>query len=148
MGLKMVPLKFDLIEEGRFKDSVDTALAKAMSELLQHVRKHGPETTVKSKAELNIKITLCFDGAEETDYSVKAAVSMKIPGPPVHVTKAIHEVEQTGEETLFVRASGSSDDSPRQMRLATDDGRGIDPKTGKPFPPLRPAAESPKPDGK
>lgn len=145
MAFKMVPLSFDLIEEGRFKQSVNDALAKTMRELLAHVQKYGAEVTAKSKGELNIKIVLQFDGAEETDYSVKASISTKIPGPPVHTTKAIHEIEQTGEDMLFVRASGSSSETPRQRRLCTEDGRPIDPTKGEapPLPPPEPKGKAP-----
>lgn len=45
-------------------------------------------------------------------------------------TLTIHSDDQDGTPTLFVRSSGSSpDEDPRQMKLATDDGRAIDPET-------------------
>ena len=135
MGKPYAPISFDLIEEGRLASSVNESLQDATKKLLAHVGKYGPAHTAGAKAEVTVKITVQFEG-EGADYTVKGALSTKLPGRPSVVTRAIQEVEQTGEETLFVRASGSSDDSPRQGRLATDDGRGIDPATGKAFPPI------------
>lgn len=129
---KFAPLTFDLIEEGRFARSVDEELGEIRRALVAYVKKHG-EAAEKAKAELSIKITLQFDGGPDAeDYSIKCTLSTKRPGRPALVTRAFEEVEQDGTPTLFVRASGSDANPPRQMKLATDDGRVVDQKTGKP----------------
>ena len=130
MGKKLVPVRFNLIEEGRLAESLDKAISDATQKLLWHVKEYGHEATVRSKASVDLKITVQFDGAEIDDFSIKAAIKTTLPGRPIHVTKAIHTEEQTGEEFLFIRASGSSTDTPRQGRLATDDGRAVDLATG------------------
>jgi hypothetical protein len=127
---KYAPISFDLIEEGRLAASLDEEIHRASRELLKHVQKYGPDATKKSKAEVTLKITLSPENAADGSYSIVGAINSKIPGRPAHATLAIHEQEQTGEETLFVRASGSDSTTPRQMKLATDDGKAIDPNTG------------------
>ena len=138
MGKRLVPVRFNLIEEGRLAESLDKAISDATQKLLWHVKEYGHEVTIKSKASVDLKITVQFDGAEIDDFSIKAAIKTTLPGRPIHVTKAIHTEEQTGEEFLFIRASGSSTDTPRQGRLATDDGRAVDPVSGEAVAPAAP----------
>lgn len=139
MGSRFVPITFGLIEEGRFLESVDEALRDAAAKLIEHGKKYGPELTAKAKAELTVKITIQNDGAEDGIYSVKGAIATKLPGRPIHLTRAIHETEQDGQESLFVRASGSTADTPRQGKLSTEDGKPIDLNTGE-------VKKPPKPD--
>lgn len=117
MPKRFVPLSFNLIEEGRLAASVDESLAELTRKLIDHVKKYGADATVKSKAELAIKVTIQFDGGDDAaDYSVKGQITAKYPGRPSYVTKAVQDCEQTGEETLFVRTSGS--DARRDAREA------------------------------
>ena len=143
---KIVALnKFAQIEEGRLSASVDETLAETARKLIAHVRKYGPKATTKSKAEVTVKIVLQFDGtgcaedAEDTleggDFSLKGSISVKQPGRPANVTRAVHGKEQDGTDVLWVRTSGTDGDSPRQGKLCTDDGRAIDPGTGEVIPP-------------
>lgn len=139
MAKTFKPLSFGLIEEGRLAESLDAEIARAARSLLDHVRRYGEEATTKSKAEVSLKITLSPQSAGDGAYSVRGQITSKLPGRPIHETLAIHETEQeTGEETLFVRASGSDADTPRQMKLATQDGRAIDPTSGEALPPREP----------
>lgn len=130
MGKKFVPIRFGLIEEGRLAASLDEELARAAKALVAHVQKWGPDVTKKSRATVTLKVDFAPQSAEDGSYSITASVASRLPGRPVHATLAIHEAEQTGEETLFVRASGSDGTTPRQMKFATDDGLAVDPKTG------------------
>jgi hypothetical protein len=50
----------------------------------------------------------------------------------------------TGEPALFVRASGSTTDDPRQAVLATEDGRTVDTATGEVLEPEKKATASRK----
>lgn len=129
------PLTFALIEEGRLSLSLDEAIVKVRTELLAHVAKYGPEATKKSKGEVTLKIAISPENAADGSYEVVGAITTKVPGRPAYATLAIASVDQDGEETLFVRAAGSTIDPPRQMKLATEDGRGIDPETNEPIPP-------------
>lgn len=139
MAKTFKPITINLIEEGRLVASLDEELARVTRALIGHVKKYGKDAAKKARAELALKIVVRFEGGEDaSDYSVSAAISGKLPGRPVHATLALHEQEQTGEDTLFVRASGSSTDSPRQMRIATDDGRAVDPVTGEIMEPKAP----------
>lgn len=143
--MKFIALnRFALIEEGRLQESVDEALEETCRKLISHVRKFGPKATAKAKAEISIKLALQFDGTgcagdnvEGGDFSIKGAISVKYPGRPANVTRAVHGQEQDGSDVLWVRQSGSDGDSPRQMKLATDDGRVIDPATGEVAPPVK-----------
>lgn len=135
MGKKYAPLALGLIEEGRLAKSLDDEIARGARHLVQHVREYGRDATKKSKVEVTLKVTISPVG-DENGYVVAGAISTKTPGRPLHTTMAVHEQEQTGEDVLFVRKTGSSSDDPRQMRLATDDGRGVHPQTGEILPPM------------
>lgn len=143
MSLKKIlkPLTFHLIEEGRLAKSLDEEITRARRELLEHVNKYGAAQTTKSKAKVVLEIVLEPENAEDGSYSVTGTIKTTVPGRPAMSTLALASVDQDGEETLFVRASGSSADPPRQMKLATDDGRAIDPETQEPLPPKKPAAD-------
>lgn len=143
MAKKTVRLTLEKIEEGRLLDNINDEINDATKALIAHVRAHGPEATAKAKAEVCVKITIQKDGVEPTDYSLKGTITSKRPGRPSNVTRAMHEDEIDGEGlVLFVNIAGSSKDNPRQQKLATDDGRMIDPETG--LPRATPAAKSPR----
>lgn len=129
--MKLVPLTLEGVEEGRFLVHANEDLEKLMKHLADHVKKHGKDVSIGAKAELTMKVTIKFEGRDLADYSVKSATSLKLPGRPAEVTIAIGERDQTGEQTLFVRPSGSDHEPPVQKKLATDDGRPIDQKSGK-----------------
>jgi hypothetical protein len=123
--MKLVPLTLEGVEEGRFLAHANDDLGKVMQQLTAYVKKHGKDVSKGARAELNMKITLKFEGKDLADYSIKSATSMKMPNRPAEVSVAIGERDQTGEETLFVRPSGSDHASPRQKKFATEDGRPI-----------------------
>lgn len=129
--MKLVPLTVEGIEEGRFIVHANEDLDKVMKSLAEHVKKYGKEIATGSKAELAIKITIKYEGRDLSDYSVKSTTALKLPGRPAEVTVAVADKDQCGEDTLFVRPSGSSGETPHQRKLATDDGKTIDPKSGK-----------------
>lgn len=127
---KFSPMSFGLIEEGRLAKSLDEAIAESGRDLIAHVGKYGPDMTKGAKAEVILKVTFTADLPAEGEYSVKGKIDTKRPGRPCHTTRAIDEVNDDGEVTLFVRASGSDETTPRQGVLATKDGRGVDVTTG------------------
>lgn len=122
-----VPLQISKIDEGRFLKLLDGDLEKAVSELMEFVRLY-PEHAEGAKAAVTAKVSLACESSEA--YSVKTQVKIDVPGRPANVTMAIHEITQSGEEFLTVKPSGSDHNDPRQGKLCTDDGRGIDPETG------------------
>lgn len=130
MSKKFDPVSISLIEEGRFMENMNADLREVIKRLIGHVREHGYEQTKGAKAELTATISIKFDGMDETDYSIKTATKMKLPGRPAHATKAVCVYDE-GKHDLFARASGTTDEDPRQGRLATQDGRAIDQETGK-----------------
>jgi len=137
------PLTFALIEEGRLAEDLDKAITKCRRELLDHVAKYGPPATAKSKAKVSLEITIQPENADDGSYAVTGIIKTTVPGRPAVSTLALASVDQDGEETLFVRASGSSpDEDPRQMKLSTDDGRVVDPETHE----ARPREPKPKRD--
>lgn len=126
----MQPLALGLIDEGGVLTDFDRDLADIQAQLIRFVREHGPDRAKGAKAKLSLDITLCFDGADATDYSVKATSKKSVPGRPATLSKAVSDALQTGEPSLFVRASGSTTDPPEQRVLTTRDGRRVDPDTG------------------
>lgn len=137
MAKTFKPLAFDLIEEGRLKLALDAEISRASKALLSHIKTYGAEATSKSRAEVSLKIVFSPQSISDGTFSVRGKIDSKLPGRPIQETMAIHEQEQTGEETLFVRAAGSDASTPRQMKLATEDGRAIDQTTGEILPPKK-----------
>ncbi len=136
---KFAPLALGLIEEGVFLANVDTDLQDLSKEMIRYIERHGCEKSEGIKAELTIKVSLKADDPSSGDFSIKTSISKKMPGRPSGTSRAIQDREDDGKPTLFVRTSGSDDVNPRQMKLATNDGRGIDLETGKAIEP-KPAA--------
>lgn len=129
MGKKFVPLSFALVDEGELARDVDEALADTSRELFAHRRRYGVEATAKAKAEVTIKVTIQA-GVEDADYSIKGSISKKVPGRPARTSIALQDRDDQHQETLFVRATGSDESSPRQGKLVTDRGEVIDQVTG------------------
>ena len=129
---KFKVLEMGDIEEGRFLGNVNLDLEELQAKLIEHVRQYGREATKGAKAKLQIEVSLSFEGRDNTDYSIKATTKRVLPGRPASVTVGIADEKENGDPTLFVRQSGSTDDTPKQGVLATRDGRTIDITTGKP----------------
>lgn len=127
-----LPLTIGLIDEGRFLEAVNEELADIQRQLVEFVRLHGKDASTGTRAALAIKVTLQFDGVDQTDYSVKADLKKTVPTRPASVSKAIGgDGVGDGRPCLWVKASGSDALTPRQGKLATDDGRVIDQETGR-----------------
>lgn len=132
MGKTYAPLTVELIEEGNFVEHVNEELTKVSNALLSHVAKFGVAGTKGAKAKLVVTITLEHEGTSDGDYEIETKFKAETPARPKQTTRAVHEAdEKTGEELLMVRASGSDESSPRQLKLATLDGRAVDPDTHK-----------------
>ena len=130
MASKYRALNLGLIDEGRFVARVEEALLRAQSELLLHVKDHGPERTKGAKAKVKMEVAFAFDGAADDDYSVKGTIRLDLPADPPVVCKGLPDVTENGIPALFVRASGATNEDPRQGRLTTRDGRVVDPESG------------------
>lgn len=140
MGAKFAAFnKLSQIEEGELERSFNERLEAETQYLIGHTRKYGIEHTSKHKCVITLTVTIepgdgrrkGQGGREEADdYLVSGKVKASRPGRPMRITRMIHEQEQTGEDALFVRASGSDEGDPRQLKLATNDGRAIDQSTG------------------
>jgi hypothetical protein len=130
MATKFKGLQFSLIDEGRFERECDEELQSLMKQLIQYKRKYGKDKAEGAKAVLTVKVSLQFDGRDDADFSIKGTISKQTPARPPSLTVAVEGDEQDGEPTLFVRASGSTDDTPRQSVLSTKDGRVVDLKSG------------------
>lgn len=138
------PLELVLIEEGRFADEINAALARLQAAMVRYVKTHGVEKAAKAKAKLQIGVTLQFEGPNAEDFSVKGELRESVPSRPAVVTRAVADETDTGEPALFVRASGSTKDDPRQGVLATEDGRVVDTATGEVLEPTQRATATKK----
>lgn len=127
---RLEPLDLALIEEGRFAAEINAALARLQAAMVRYVKTHGVEKATKAKAKLQIGVTLQFEGPNAEDFSVKGELRESVPSRPAVVTRALADWTDEGEPALFVRASGSTADDPRQGVLATEDGRVVDTTTG------------------
>ena len=131
---KFEPLRFKLIEEGRLARALDDEINKAAKAILEHAKLWPKDT--KAKSQVVLTVTFSPESVDDGSYAVESTITGKRPARPKHASLAIHDTDQeTSEDTLFVRASGSDAVTPRQLKLATDDGRAIDQDTGKAIPP-------------
>ena len=126
---RFVPLELDLIDQGRFVEDINAELRTIQAGLVRYARKYKGNA-VKTKAEIQMKIVLQYEGQSEDDFSIKTTMSKKVPCRPPTTTLALADDEQDGTPLLFVKRSGSTKDHPTQQLLCTDDGRPIDVETG------------------
>jgi hypothetical protein len=130
MARNYKPLALGLIDEGKFLKDVNDSISESVKKLLEYKKKYGKEAAIGSKAVINVKVTLQFDGIDEGDFSIKGQIGVALPSRPATVSKAIEEMNDAGEPTLFVRNTGSTEDSPRQGILTTKAGEVVDTNTG------------------
>ena len=114
--MQMEPLRLELIEEGNLIDKVNTAIADVQRRLLLHVGEYGDKAK-KAKAKVTLVLTLVAEDVDNGSYSIATEVKKVVPDAPVKVTIATSGEREGGSPCLFVRASGSTHDSPRQALL-------------------------------
>ena len=145
MGKKYKAMRLKDIDEGRFAEAIDEEIRETAKKHIAHVAKFGSQIDGKTKSQVIAKLTIEYDGNSDGIYTLKGEIANKLPARPSNVTRAFHEQEQDGEDTLLVRVSGSDGSNPRQQKLCTDDGRAIDPESGEvAAPPDRRSASSGK----
>lgn len=127
---KFKQLAFELIEEGRFEKAVNESLERLQAHLVEYVERHGKEKATKAKARLQVSVTLQFDGPNAEDFSIKGELRESVPSRPAVVTRAVADLDDSGIGMLWVRASGSTEDSQNQGILITKDGDVVDQETG------------------
>jgi hypothetical protein len=130
MASKFKPVTLELVDEGRFKKDIDEEIQKATKALIAFKNKYGTEKAAKATAKVSITLTFQFEGRDDSDFSIKGEIKQTVPSKPACVTVAMENETEGGENALFVRASGSTADSPRQAVLATKDGAVVDINTG------------------
>lgn len=124
-------LEIGMIEEGRLVRDVNQEFADVQRKLCEFVSKWG-DRAAGAKGELMLKITIKADDTQDGVYSVKSDLRARVPSRPPRVTTAISSVNDEGQTVLFGRASGTTNEDPRQGRMFTEDGATIDPETGRP----------------
>lgn len=132
MSTRFIPVTLDLIDEGEFVEGINAELEKATQAITAYCREHGDKAH-KAKAKLKIEIEMCVVNAADGAYSIKNTIKTEHPGRPSSVSLAVGGEDERGQGTLFVRGSGSDQHHPRQAKLATRDGRVIDPVSGEPL---------------
>ena len=131
MGTTFVPLTPELIDEGEFLEDFADELTEAQRTLANFRKTHG-DKSLKAKVKLTIDVELAIQSVEDDAYTIKTAIKVTNPKRPASVSLAIGGQTDDNKMALFVRASGSDVDNPRQGKLATRDGRTIDSQTGAP----------------
>lgn len=131
MALKMVPMTSDLIDEGEMLEALNEEMIRAQRSI-EAYRKRWGEDALKAGIQVELKIKfVCLDTSEGM-YRTEWSLDTKRPKRPKSTSTAIASEDEAGNPALFVRSSGSADDDdPRQLKLATKDGRVVDPVTGK-----------------
>jgi hypothetical protein len=141
MATRFTPLQLVLIDEGRFLAAADADLQKAQQVLTDYAREHGDDAK-KAKAKVVLEVTLQCEDPGNNAFSVRAVSKMQVPNRPPSVTLALEGEDEAGKHCLFVRRSGSTDDTPAQGVLATKDGHAVDVETGEVIS-KKPAAPAP-----
>ena len=131
MATAFVPLTGQLIDEGEFIGDLNLELAELQDAIVKYCRLHG-EKAKGAVAALDIKIAIKVENVDDQAYSVKTSIKATHPKRPASISLAMGGTGDDGKQALFVRKSGSDESNPRQMKLATKDGRAIDFETGKP----------------
>jgi hypothetical protein len=128
---QFVPLELSLINEGVFVEDINDELKDLQTKLALFHRTYG-EAAEKATAKLTVEIMLRVENAEaEGAFSIKTGIKSVLPKRPATVSIAIGGVNDDHKLALFVRSSGSDETHPKQLKLATQDGRIIDQETGR-----------------
>jgi hypothetical protein len=124
MATQFVPLTGQLIDEGEFLGDLNLELAELQNAIVQFCRLHG-EKSKGAVGKLQVEIAIKVENPDDQGYSVKTTMKSVQPKRPATVSLAMGGTGDDGRQALFVRKSGSDDTQPRQMKLATKDGRAI-----------------------
>ena len=129
--MKMQPMTSELVDEGEMLEALNEDMIRAQRAIEAYRKKWGSEAQ-KAAIEVQLKVRfICLD-ADDGMYRVEWSLDTKRPKRPKQTSAAIAAEDESGNPALFVRSSGSDgDEDPRQLKLATRDGRVVDPVTGK-----------------
>lgn len=124
------PLTLARIEEGQLARDLDETTEKVHRALVAFVREHGGRAGKNVKASVTLKIEFtCANPDEGEVYDVKATLKESVPSRPVRKTAAFPAVDGNSY-ALFCRASGTTQDNPRQTVAFTEAGEVVNPETG------------------
>lgn len=130
MATKFLPLSLALINEGQFLEDIDDDLRELQRKLANFQRTYGIES-LKAVAKLKIEISLKVENDESDGaFSITTSVATIEPKRPKTLSLAIGGVDEDNNMALFVRASGSDENHPKQLKLATKNGQVINQETG------------------
>jgi len=116
------PLTVDLIEQGRFRARIESAVRTVAQHLATYIERHG-QAAVGARYGLAFKLTFHVGDRGRVDV-VSHRVIHTEPGEPGETTIARACMYGEGQYDLFVPVSGSSAD-PDQAKLFTEDGRSL-----------------------
>ena len=125
---KFKPLELEDIEEGDFLQDLRHEFKDLQRRLIAFARQY-PEKAEKVPATLTVKLKAMCENADGKAYSLKVGFKTDMPKRPETVSAAFAAEDDDGDEVLFVQASGSSTGNPRQLKLATRDGRTVNQET-------------------
>lgn len=125
---QMQPLTLGRLEEGRALSEFDARLIGLARALCAHADHYGSEAK-GVKASISLTVELTATDPDNALFGVKTKMTTKEPGRPLRSTIAMVDEDESGQLGLFVRGAGSSSTTPRQMILATADGRAVDLET-------------------
>jgi hypothetical protein len=111
------PLTLDLIEEGDFLKAVNEALLDVQRQLLEVVGRYGAQACSGMKAGLTVSIGFKMEDMGDRTFSIAGDIRKTVPTRPKVHTVGLSDQLDDGRPALFVRATGSSIDDPRQGLL-------------------------------
>lgn len=126
---QFVPLTGQLVDEGVFLQDLNMELADLQDRIVKYVEQFG-DNALKAVAKLDIQVALKVENTDDKAFSVKTTIKTTMPKRPASVSMAMGGVDDGGKMALFVRSSGSDEVHPRQLKLATRDGRVVNQDTG------------------
>ena len=126
---QFVPIEPDLIDEGEFMEEVAGKLQEAFLQLRKH-RLKFEEKAKKATVEVVAKVKMTVVDVNDGTTALTWEVQIKPPKRPAETSFAIDGFDQNSEPALLVKAGGSDESNPRQLKFSTRDGRNVDTETG------------------
>ncbi|MEL6109854.1 MAG: hypothetical protein AAFU85_27915 [Planctomycetota bacterium] len=126
---QFVPITLDLIDEGELKEQIEEGIAEAAKVLRAYRIKYGDDAK-KAVASVKVKIGFCCVDPTQGLTAIVWDVDVARPKRPANLTSAMDMYDAEGRPALLVKAGGSDDEDPRQMKFSTADGRDVDAETG------------------
>lgn len=131
-----VELSVDRLNDCTFLGDMNAKLAEAVQSIHDYRAKYKNNAKTV-KAVLTVQVEIIAEPREpqpgqaknQAGWLIQTHINVKRPKDHPGQSMPVCMNGQDGQPKLFVQRAGSFDGDPTQLRLATEDGRGINPET-------------------